>query len=103
MGKPIKFKLYKYSVGCRYKETFNFKPRAKIIFQGEVIGTILDRDVYFFIKINHKDDEPNEIKCLNYVSELWRTFPTHQEAKDTVMQQADHIWNTLNICHTLKK
>lgn len=84
------------------KDVFDFKPKAQIIFEGERIGHIIDREVYFYITVKHVDGEPECMECLNYTPELWNTFSTHREAKDVVIKQAESIWKTLDIYHRLK-
>lgn len=94
MAGLIKFRVNKYVHGTRGKNVFEFKPKAQIIFEGKRIGHIIDKEVYFYIRVNSP--------AFNYIPELWRTFPTHQEAKEAVITQAEYIWKTLNIYHPLK-
>lgn len=103
MAGIVRFKVNKYVHGRMSKEdVFDFKPKAQIIFEGERIGHIIDREVYFYITVKHVDGEPECLKCINYTPELWNTFSTHQEAKDVVIKQAESIWKTLDIYHRLK-
>lgn len=102
MAGIVRFKVNKYVHGTRSKNVFDFKPKAQILFEGERIGHIIDREVYFYIRVKHVQGEPECMECLNYTPELWNTFSTHREAKDVVIKQAESIWKTLDIYHRLK-
>ena len=102
MAGIVRFKVNKYVYGTRSKNVFDFKPKAQILFEGERIGHIIDREVYFYIRVKHVQGEPECMECLNYTPELWNTFSTHREAKDVVIKQAESIWKTLDIYHRLK-
>ena len=102
MAGIVKFKVNKYVHGKRSKDIFDFKPRAQILFEGERIGHIIDREVYFYIRVKHVDGEPECLKCINYTPELWNTFNNHKEAKDAVIVQAESIWKSLDIYHRVK-
>lgn len=47
MAGIVRFKVNKYVHGRMSKDIFDFKPKAQIIFEGERIGHIIDREVYF--------------------------------------------------------
>lgn len=82
--------------------TIDYRPESFIMFNEERIGHIIDGEIYFYITVEHKDGEPEETKCLNYVPTFWRKYPNHIQAKQAVEENSELIWNTLNIYHPLK-
>lgn len=100
MSGLIKFKVNRYVNGDKYKNTFEFKPKSTIMFERVRIGQIIGNEVYFYVRVR-----PGESKrsCLNYIPVLWRTFNNHYEAKYAVLEQAESIWESLDIFHPLKK